>query len=124
MRRDDGATAIEFLLVSVAVLLVIFTAIQAAMYFWAKSIAEAAAREGANAQRAYGAPPGAGSDKANAFIDSAGGALTATDVTVATGPQQVQVTVTGRCLSVVPGFCQRVPIRVTVAGTVEKATNP
>jgi Flp pilus assembly protein TadG len=124
MRLDDGATSIEFLIVAVAVLAIMFTAIQGAMYFWAKSIAQAAAREGVNAQRAYGAPPGAGRGKANDFIDSAGGALTATTVAVTSDPQQVRVTVTGHCLSVIPSFCQHVPIKVTVAGTVEQATNP
>jgi Flp pilus assembly protein TadG len=124
LRRDDGATAIEFAIVAVAVLAIIFGAIQASMYYWARSVAVAAAQEGANAQRAYNASPGSGQAQANTFIANAGGALTNAHVTVAAGAQQVQVTVTGQCLSIVPGFCSHVPIRVTVNGTVERPTNP
>jgi hypothetical protein len=65
----------------VAVMAVIFTAIQASTWFWARSIALAAAQEGADAQRAYNAAPGAGQARAQAFITS-------------TGPQRRHVTVT------------------------------
>ena len=41
--RDRGANAIEFAITAVAVMAIIFAAIQAATYFWARSIALAAA---------------------------------------------------------------------------------
>jgi hypothetical protein len=123
MPRDDrGSASIEFAITAVAVLAIMFTAIQAATYFWAKSIALAAAQEGVEAQRAYNAGPGAGQDRAAAFIASAGDGLTATTITVTGDAQQVQVTVTGRCLSVIPGFCNLVPIAATAHGTVERVT--
>jgi hypothetical protein len=106
------------------VLAIMFTAIQAATYFWAKSIALAAAQEGAEAQRAYNAAAGAGQDRAAAFIASAGDGLTGATITVTGDPQQVQVTVTGHCLSVIPGFCGLVPISATAHGTVERVTTP
>lgn len=122
--RDDGATAIEFLIVAVAILAIMFTAIQASMYYWARSVAAAAAQEGTDAQRVYTATTGAGQAKAYAFINSAGNTLTSARVNVASGAQQVQVTVTGQCLSVIPGFCRLFPITVTVHGTVERVTSP
>jgi Flp pilus assembly protein TadG len=121
---DDGATAIEFLIVAVSILAIMFTAIQASMYYWARSVAAAAAQEGADAQRAYNATPRVGQAKAYAFINSSGNTLTGAHVNVAPGAQQVQVTVTGRCLSVIPGFCRLFPITVTVHGTVERVTTP
>jgi hypothetical protein len=110
----------------VAVIAIMFTAIQAACWFWARSIALAAAQEGADAQRAYNAVPGVGGQRANAFITSAGDGLTATSVTVTVTPdgRGVQATVHGHCLSVIPGFCNAFPVDATVHTTVEKVTAP
>jgi Flp pilus assembly protein TadG len=121
---DRGAASIEFAITAVAVMAIMFAAIQAATYFWARSIALAASQEGADAQRAYNAAPGAGQARANAFITSAGDSLTGTTVTVAGNAQQVQVTVTGHCLSVIPGFCAAFPVAATSHGTVERVTTP
>jgi Flp pilus assembly protein TadG len=121
---DRGSASIEFAITAVAVLAIIFAAIQGACWFWARSIALAAAQEGADAQRAYNAPPGAGQTKADAFITSAGDSLSGTTITVISDAQQVQVTVTGHCLSIIPGFCNAFPITATVHGTVERVTTP
>ncbi|SRR6266508_3605564 len=122
--RDQGSASIEFAITAVAVLAVIFAVIQASTYFWARSIAAAAAQEGADTQRAYNAAPGAGQARANTFITSTGDGLSGTTVTVTSDGQQVQATVTGHCLSVIPGFCDLFPITATVHGTVERITNP
>jgi Flp pilus assembly protein TadG len=122
--RDQGSASLEFAITAVAVLAVIFTAIQAANYFWARSVAIAAAQEGADAQRAYNAAPGSGQARAEAFIASAGDTLSDTTVTITSDGQQVQAIVSGQCLSIIPGFCSRVIIRATVYGTVERITSP
>jgi hypothetical protein len=122
LRDDRGSASIEFAITAVAVIAMMFVAIQAATYFWARSIALAAAQEGVEAQRAYNAAPGAGQDRAAAFIASAGDGLTGTTITVSGDTQQVQVTVTGQCLSVIPGFCGLVLISATAHGTVERVT--
>ena len=49
-----------------------FTCIQVSLYSFARSVALTAAQEGANAQRAYGALPGAGEAKADAHHQRAG----------------------------------------------------
>ena len=123
-RGDRGSASIEFAITAVAVLAVMFTAIQAATYFWARSIALAAAQEAVEAQRAYNAAPDAGQQRAAAFIASAGDGLSGTSIVVTGDAQQVQATVSGRCLSVIPGFCSLVPITATAHGTVERVTNP
>jgi len=119
-----GSATIEFAITAVAVMALIFTAIQAATYFWARSIAHATAAEAADAQRAYNASPGAGVAEANAFLASTGDGLTETTVTVTGDAQQVQATVTGQCLSVIPGFCSAFEVSATVHGTVERVTSP
>jgi Flp pilus assembly protein TadG len=121
---DRGSASIEFAITAVAVMAIIFAAIQASTYFWARSIAQAAAQEGVTAQRAYNAVPGAGQARAASFIAGTGDGLTGTTVTVNADPEQVQVTVTGHCLSIIPGFCDAFPIAATVHGTVERVTAP
>jgi Flp pilus assembly protein TadG len=124
-RADDrGSASIEFAITAVAVMAIMFTAIQAACWFWARSIALAAAQEGVDAQRAYDAQPGAGQARAQAFITSAGDGLNGATVTVTSDGQNVQATVDGHCLSVIPGFCNAFPVQATVHGTVERVTEP
>src|SRR4051794_15847252 len=79
---DRGSASVEFAITAVAVMAIMFTAIQAATWYWARSIALAAAQEGVNAQRAYNAAPSAGQAKANAFIASTGDGLNDSTVTV------------------------------------------
>ena len=122
--NDRGSASIEFAITATAVIAIIFTAIQASTWFWARSIAAAAAQEGVDAQRAYNASGGAGQDKAQSFITSTGDGLNASRVTVSDDGVQVQVTVTGRCLPVLPGFCNLFPVRASVHGTVERVTSP
>lgn len=124
--NDQGSASIEFAITAVAVMALIFAAIQAATFFWAREIAQAAAREGVNAQRAYNAAPGIGANQANAFIASTGDGLTGTTVTInyLAGGTQVQATVTGHCLSVIPAFCNAFPVHATIHGTVERITDP
>lgn len=123
-RRDRGSASIEFAITAVAVMAVIFTAIQAATWFWARSIALAAAQEGVDAQRAYNAAPGVGATRAQAFITSTRDGLNGARITVSTTPDGVQATVSGHCLAVLPGFCNTFPVTATVHGTTERVTNP
>jgi hypothetical protein len=124
-RGDDrGSASVEFAITAVAVMAIMFAAIQAATYFWARSIALASAQEGVTAQRAYNAAPGAGPTRAAAFAASTGDGLSGTTVTVTSDTEQVQVTVTGYCLSVIPGFCGAFPVSATAHGTVERVTEP
>jgi Flp pilus assembly protein TadG len=86
-------------------LLLIFSLVQASLYFYARSLALAAAQEGVRAARAENADLPDGAARARQFLaDSAGDSLRAT--TVNTGestPTRVRVRVTGRSLSVLPG---------------------
>lgn len=118
-RDDDGSTALEFVIVVPVVIAAMFLAIQVALYSYARSIALTAAEEGANAQRAYQAPAGAGTDKAQAFLNRAGDGLRETTIDVQAGAQDVRVTVTGLSLSVIPGFAG-FTVRQSAGGPVER----
>jgi Flp pilus assembly protein TadG len=120
--RQRGSATVEFAITATTVIAIMFTAIQAATWYWAHSIALAAAQEAADAQRAYNATPNAGRTRAAAFLASTGDGLTATTITITSNPQQVQVTITGHCLPVLPAFCGTFPVTATVHGTVERPT--
>jgi hypothetical protein len=120
-RSDRGSSPVELAIVSLAVILLLFTAIQIAAVFIARSAALSAAQEAVSAQRAYQAPPGAGVTKANAFLEHTGDWLTTTAVTTAPAEaDEVAFTVTGRALSVIPGVA--FPVSQTAHGTVERFT--
>jgi len=101
--RDDGSSTLEFAILVPLVLTLIFTCIQVSLYSFARSVALTAAQEGANAQRAYGAPPGAGEAKADDIINAQGDVLQGWHVLVTTSGGEIVVTVTGRSLSLFPG---------------------
>ncbi|MEV6928465.1 TadE family protein [Dactylosporangium sp. NPDC051485] len=123
-RDDHGSGSIEFVITAAAVLVVVFLAIQAANFYYARSIAVAAAQEAVDAQRAYNAAPGAGQTEAEAFIASAGDSLSDVRITVTSDGRTVQATVDGHCLSIVPGFCAVIGVHATAHGTVERVTSP
>lgn len=102
--RDRGAAVVEFAIVALPMLIVTFMVVQAALVYYARSTALAAATQGANAARAYNAPSDAGKSRANNFLRQAGGGLRNHDVAVDFGGTDVTVTVTGKAVSVIPGF--------------------
>jgi Flp pilus assembly protein TadG len=119
-RRDDrGSVTLEYAIVVPAVLALIFVCVQVALYSYARSVALTAAEEAVNAQRVYGAPAGAGSDRANYVLTNQQDAVLGWTVTVTTVGGRVQVTVTGRSLSVFPGV-SGYPVHQTASGPVER----
>ena len=121
VRRDDGSGALEIVVVAPVVIAAIFLSIQVALYSYARSIAMSAAQQGATAERAYNAPAGAGQDKAAGFVARNGDSLHDTRISVQRGADTVRVTVTGRSLSVIPGF-GGFTVSQTAAGPVERFT--
>jgi len=95
---------LQYVILLPAIFALIFTCIQVSLYSFARSVALTAAEEGADAQRAYGAPDGAGRAKADAIIASQGDTLRNPRVDVQVNGDQVVVTVTGFTQSVLPGF--------------------
>ncbi|MDE0775227.1 MAG: pilus assembly protein [Nocardioides sp.] len=107
-RRADerGSASIELVILLPALFAVMFLGTQAALFYHSRTVAIAAAQEGA---RAAGAEYGKESDGVQAayeFISDAGGAdvLSSARTTATRTPTDVTVTVTGRSLSVIPGW--------------------
>ena len=97
--------SLEIAILAPALLLLIFSIVQAGLWFYARSLALAAAQEGVTSARAYGADPDTGISRAQSFLDQqAGDSLTDTSVS-STGSTAttVRIEVSGRALSVLPG---------------------
>lgn len=117
--RDRGSVTLEYAILVPTIITMLFLCIQVAMYSFARSVALTAAQEGANAQRAYGAPNGAGRAQARSVITAQGDVLTGWRVTVTTTGGEVRVTVTGHSLSMFPGLAGYT-VSQTSSGPVER----
>lgn len=123
-RRDErGAVSIEMVVLLPALFAVLFLGMQAALYYHARTIAIAAAQEGARAAGAEDATSADGTRAANAYLADVGGdALESSRIRVTRTATTATATVTGRSLSVLPGWRPRV--RQSASVTVERLTAP
>jgi Flp pilus assembly protein TadG len=116
-RRDQrGSVSIELVILLPALFAVMFLGMQAALFYHARTVAIAAAQEGA---RAAGAEQGReldGVGAASDFVAEAGGddVLTGASATASRTTTTATVTVTGYSLSVIPGW----KVRITQSATV------
>jgi Flp pilus assembly protein TadG len=123
--RDRGAATLELVVLGPVVILLSFAIVQAALTFYARNLALAAAQAGVSAGRSYGATAGAGPAKARAFLtERAGDSLRDAAVSdVGSTAAAVRITVTGRSLSVLPGVPGIDVSQVAEAGR-ERFTTP
>src|SRR5687768_18424782 len=97
MLGERGAASVELVVVFPVVLLLVMTLIQAALWFYARSVALGAAQEGAREGRVQPASTARAQAAAEGFLDqTASDLLTGRDVTVSGSPTSIAVTVTGR----------------------------
>ena len=103
---ERGSFTLELAVLFPAFLLLVLVIVQAALYFFARSIALSAAQQGADTARLQGHSPADGLDAATTFATQQGkGVLTGLSVSTAgSTPIQVTVTVTGNALTIVPGL--------------------
>ena len=106
--KDRGSSTLEFAIIVPALFLAIFTCVQVALWSYGRSIALNAAHEAVNAQRVFGAAPGVGQARSEAFIAAQGDSLLDSKVTVEIRGNEVFATVRGQTLSLVPGFATNV----------------
>jgi Flp pilus assembly protein TadG len=92
--EERGQALIEGLLALGLVLLVVAFAAEAITYAHARSVAEAAAQDGARAAAAAG--PQAGIDRADAVLAAAGGAGSAMHANASVNGNEVTITVNGQ----------------------------
>ena len=122
MRSERGSTSVQMVILMPVLFSVMFLGLQAALFYHARTVAIAAAQQGA---RAAGAETGSSSDgiaAAASFIAAAGGSdvLENASVTGSRTATQETVTVRGVALSVIPGWSPTVQQSATVP--VERIT--
>lgn len=123
-RRDErGSASIEMVVLLPALFAVLFLGTQAALYYHARTIAIAAAQEGARAAAAEDAHPGSGVAAARAYLNDVGGdALESSSASARRTTTTAVVTVSGRSLSVIPGW--RPVVRQQARAEIERTTAP
>jgi Flp pilus assembly protein TadG len=119
---ERGAASVELAVTFPVVLLLVMTLIQAALWFYARSVALGAAQEGAREGRVQPASTARAQSAAEGFLDqTASDLLTGRDVTVSGSPTSIAVTVTGTSLSLFPGLSGW-SVTQTAVGPVERPT--
>jgi Flp pilus assembly protein TadG len=139
VRADRGSTALEFAVLSVAFLLLVFLVVQAALYYHARNVIKAEAEGVARAVRAYPStatgplrdqvpPPGQVQALAQAeasrqwqILDNSGDTTSAPEVQAGVvGFDQVRVTVSAKPIMILPGlFGGDLKITATAGGPFE-----
>ena len=132
--RDAGTSALELAIVAPVLLSLIFFSLQAAFFFYGRSAATHAAREGvsllrlAEDQGQYAALQPDAMAKTSRFASNVGGPglvdpeATSTYVEEGDGTARVTVTVSGRVITLVPGL--RLTATADASGTVERFLEP
>ncbi|SBT40474.1 TadE family protein [Micromonospora narathiwatensis] len=120
--RDRGSSPVEFAIIALPMLLLTFAVVQTGLVFFAQSIALAAATQGVNGARGYQSTAAAGESRALNFLSTAGAGLENRQVVVTRTATEVRVTVTGRAITVLPGF--NWTISRSAHGPVERPTAP
>lgn len=120
---DRGSVSLELVILLPAVFAVMFVGMQAALYHHARTVAIAAAQEGARAAGAENGRSSDGTAAASTFLDDAGDdALLGATASANRTPTTATVTVEGFSLSVIPGW--KPVIRQSATVPVERLTVP
>jgi Flp pilus assembly protein TadG len=121
---ERGSVSIELVILLPALFAVMFLGMQAALYHHARTVAIAAAQEGARAAGAETGQEPDGTHAADAFVAEAGGDDVLHDATSTANRTATTATVTvrGLSLSVIPGW--NPVVRQSATMPVEKVTAP
>lgn len=104
-RRERGTASVEMVLLMPLLLLILFSGVQGAVYFHARTLAIAAAQEGARAASRPDATLTDGTSAAAGFLaDVAGDSLTRITITGSRSATTATITVRGSSLSLIPGW--------------------
>lgn len=120
-RNERGSVAAELAILMPLLLLVLFGGVQGAVYYHARTLAIAAAQEGARAAAGEDSTITAGTTAAGEFLaGTAGDSLTHITITGSRNNTTATVTVRGHSLSLIPGWTPQVEQTATLP--VERLT--
>jgi len=122
IRRERGSSSIQMVILMPALFSIMFLGMQGALYYHARTVAIAAAQEGARAAGGQNGTAVGGISAASSFVSDAGGkdVLPGAQVTGGRSATTATVTVTGTSLSVIPGWSPAVSQSASVP--VERIT--
>lgn len=123
-RTERGSVSIELVILLPALFAVMFLGMQAALFHHARTVAMAAAQEGARTAAAEHGTEASGVAAASAFVEDAGGDEVLTHATsrAERNTTTVTVVVRGHSLSVIPGWSP--VVRQSASAPVERLTTP
>src|ERR1035437_4282395 len=112
--RERGSSSIQMVILMPALFSIMFLGMQGALYYHARTVAIAAAQEGARAAGSQNGTAAEGVSAASLFVSDAGGkdVLPAAHMTGARSATTATMTVTGTSLSVIPGWSDRKSTRL------------
>jgi Flp pilus assembly protein TadG len=122
-RRDErGSVTIQMIFLMPALFLLMFLGLQGALYYQAREVALAAAQEGAREAGSENGSRDSGVATANTFLHDAGGSdvMTLTGVSGSRTTTTATITVTGKSMSVIPGW--HVTVTQSASVPVERLT--
>jgi Flp pilus assembly protein TadG len=123
-RRQDerGSVAIQMVFLMPALFAVMFLGVQGSLYYHAREVALAAAQEGAREAGSENGTHESGVATANGFLQDAGGSdvMTSPSVSGSRTTTTATITVTGKSMSVIPGW--HVTVRQSASVPVERLT--
>jgi Flp pilus assembly protein TadG len=121
-RDERGSVAIQMVFLMPALFAVMFLGVQSALYYHARVVALAAAQEGAREAGTEQGTRDSGVATASTFLADAGGSdvMTSTSVSGSRTTTTAKVTVTGKSLSVIPGW--HVTVTQSASVPVERLT--
>lgn len=121
-RRQAGVASVQLVILMPALFVLMFAGMQAALIYHGRTVAIAAAQEGARAAAAHGGTILDGRAAATSFASSAGGdgALRNVTATITRTATTVTVVVHGTTMSVLPGWSP--DITQSASAPVERLT--
>ena len=122
VRRERGSSSIQMVILMPALFSIMFLGMQGALYYHARTVAIAAAQEGARAAGSQNGTAADGLSAASSFVSDAGGndVLPGAHMTGGRSATTATVTVAGTSLSVIPGWSPAVSQSASVP--VERIT--
>jgi Flp pilus assembly protein TadG len=119
LREDRGAGTVELALATSALLLILLSIVQFALWSHATHVAQAAASQGLAAARVQDGTAADGDGAAQRMLDQLGdGPLINTNVAATRDATSASVRVTGEAASIVPLL--RLPVHAEAFGSVER----
>ncbi|MEU9062436.1 TadE family protein [Streptomyces sp. NPDC048430] len=122
-RHDRGFASVEFAVLAVVILALVFTALQVGLYFHARKVAQSAARQGVESGRQFASGPSDGVAQAQDYLARFGGSVRGASVSSSgSSADEVRITVRGSVATLVPGL--ELSVTQHAEAPIERWTTP